>query len=222
MRGAPFAVYSPARPGGRHSPPYKMLSWGHWVQGVYRAAARSPGNAFVQSTLLRGVTGMTLFRNTTPADVLRWIIDLSNKFHHGSGKSFVEVIHDTCAAEAKWQLHREKRKITARSGSGDTAYATLYKRFIQTNFPALAKSWQSYENRKALVSSLNRHGWLKDFSNEFYRSVNFMHPRLNVDVVLSMCYHLQLDILTFFEPTITLPGLLKALVFEAFLFCAPN
>ncbi|CAK0804102.1 unnamed protein product, partial [Prorocentrum cordatum] len=148
------------------SAPFKMLSWGHLTAAVYRASKRNkPGtNKFVDHTIKRGVTGLTIFKQKTPIDVSTWIVDLSNDFHNqGSGMTCVQMMDKCAAAEDGWEAHRKQCKIKARQpkkgkGKGEeecgqrdlpiqksgekpvsntAQYYKEYKNWITENYPRL-------------------------------------------------------------------------------------
>ena len=92
----------------------QMLTWGHLCEGVLLAAARSPDNQYVISTLERGVGNATIFNQNTPEDVLHYLIRMHNTFHHGAGTSFLDLLSDLKGIEVKWVAHRTREKIQSR------------------------------------------------------------------------------------------------------------
>jgi len=126
--------------------PYKLLSWGHFVAGFYRAHQRSPGSPYVKATLQRGLVGCVIFQDTLPSDVERWAINLHNEFHTGSARSYIEDLQFILIIEGEWKIFMVKSKISSRDGHGDTSYEKVYWKFIENTYPGRIRSWNWFKD----------------------------------------------------------------------------
>jgi hypothetical protein len=213
VRGLPWAV----KPDG--DGPYQMLTWGHFCDGVIVAAARSPENPYVLATLKKGVVNATVFNASTPDDVLLYLIRLHNDFHQGASGSFLDLLSDLKTLEQRWSIHRRTEKIVARGGTGDSAYAIQYWKWVQTARPGFAQTWQQYESWKAVLGFLDRHKFYSDLRTHFNMVTNFMDPRIKNDVVMSMFHH-AITLLNKVFPTVPL-WIFKHVHFELYKFFVP-
>jgi len=111
-----------------------MISWGHFTTAVYRAHHAYPDNGQVVATVRGGLKGVTLFSARTPRDVLAWIRDLHNKYHRGSGITFIEVMRKSLEVEATWKIYKHENSITARSGTGEDSYERAYWKWVSSEY----------------------------------------------------------------------------------------
>ena len=220
VRGNPWIIHV-----SNVTPPFKLLSWGHMVMGAYRAQKRQLAggwsNPYVASTISKGLDQAVVFSARTPKDVVKWIIDLGNMFHDlSTGKSFTETMSEVEKAESEWKVYRITNNITSRSGLGSESYVKLYEKCLKNAFPNLCSSWQSYESKKAFISTLDKHGWLAEFKEYFQKNTNFLDKTLSTFVVLNMFHNVSLLVCSVdfdFEDQ----EVKKALFFELCKYCVP-
>ena len=78
---------------------YHALSFASLTEAFYTALNQDPSNQNLMLTLQRGLECRVLHARTPPA-VLRYLVNLHNRFHTGSGTSFVELL--TLVPEVSW------------------------------------------------------------------------------------------------------------------------
>eukprot|EP00973_Karenia_brevis_P021622 2973261-Karenia_brevis.AAC.1 len=201
----------------------------------------------VLASLSNGLQGGTVFRHDTPLDVLIWLKNWHNKFHHGSKPSFLEVLEYTDWLSTQWAVYADKEGITARAGKGENSTRNLCWTWIQkqeddvnsmgngdeekadlvqsetkqrTSKQPMLKSMIMYENCKAFNNQLQRYGCSEMFHAVFGTITNFNEPRLVNEVVLSNLHHWGSVLSTHFEDYMDREDL-KMLLMEGSMFIVP-
>ncbi len=71
--------------------PYLAISYGSLSEAFFQACCDAPDNDNLMVSVKKGLEARILSHRTPPA-VVRLLINMHNRFHFGSGTSWVEII----------------------------------------------------------------------------------------------------------------------------------
>ena len=90
VRGELWATQpSPTAEGPRRA--YAALTFGSLTEALYIALEEEPENSLLTLTLTKGGEAR-IFSHRTPPSVLKYLVNLHNRFHQGASTSFVELV----------------------------------------------------------------------------------------------------------------------------------
>ena len=130
MAGVPIAIPASANQDA-DSEHYKLLTYGHRTEAIYRAAARFPNNDQIQATIESGLVNSIVLHANTPRDIRTWIKRFANSFNmHGVVTTFAEFLDDVEEANASWLAHTKKQNIkAAQCGRGQFSWRSIMEAF---------------------------------------------------------------------------------------------
>jgi hypothetical protein len=114
--------------------------------------------------------------------------DLSNDFHFGVSRSFLEDMGQNELAEVEWAAYRKDNHITSRGSSG-AACANSYEQvqwsFLDKHFPSVFRSMQFYKRLNAFRTVLKTRKMLDSFKSAMGSRVDFLNSSVDNTTVLS-------------------------------------
>ena len=130
MAGVPIAIPASANQDA-DSEHYKLLTYGHRTEAIYRAAARFPNNDQIQATIESGLVNSIVLHANTPRDIRTWIKRFANSFNmQGVVTTFAEFLDDVEEANASWLAHTKKQNIkAAQCGRGQFSWRSIMEAF---------------------------------------------------------------------------------------------
>lgn len=139
VRSEAWMVYSPGR-----TFPALALSFGTLAEAFNKAVERAPNNSFAMNTLQKALTGVRMFHEKTPSNVLSFLKSYSNEFHNGSSWTIFEMLDEVLDLEMQWSAHRTSKSISAKIPN----YEGLYWEFVKDRCHGRIKSWKQYDSAK--------------------------------------------------------------------------
>ena len=91
VRGEAWVIQPEIGQDGQKSSGYQALSFASLTESFYAALVEDPTNESLLLTLSKGLE-VRLLSNRMPKNIIRYLVNLHNRFHKGSGTSFVELI----------------------------------------------------------------------------------------------------------------------------------
>ncbi len=82
---------------------YRMVGLTTLSQSMYAAARQQPHNEMVKASLAGGIRGAIRLHENTPADAIKFVRGLHNKFHGGVGISVLELVDLIDDCEQQWE-----------------------------------------------------------------------------------------------------------------------
>lgn len=160
--------------------PLELVTWGTLARAFYSVVQRHPSHPNVVESLAAGLDNIVVLSGRTPRDVVEFLRDFHNSFHHGASDSFIKVIQDTRIIQASWQAHCS---LNNPSGHG-------LKEWLDRNHPQKYKSLNLYENARLIGAKLMSMSCFDDFITLFGQVVRFRDRSLSTEDVLSNLYTL--------------------------------
>ena len=119
VRSEPWMVYSPGRVF-----PALAVSFGSLSESYYYSRQTAPNNMFVVAALHKGLTGVRMFHEKTPTNVLAFLKAYNNEFHGGSSLTFLEMLEEALQFEMEWTSHRTSKGISSKAPNYVTCIGT--------------------------------------------------------------------------------------------------
>ena len=163
-------VYSP----GRVFPALEV-SFGSLSESYYYSRQTAPNNMFVVAALHKGLTGVRMFHEKTPTNVLAFLKAYNNEFHGGSSWTFLEMLEEALQFEMEWTSHRTSKGISSKAPN----YVTVYWDFVKERIHGRFKSWNQFDNAKSLSHTLKPYGIYEEMIEWSGKCCDFLHERLN-------------------------------------------
>jgi hypothetical protein len=184
MAGVPIAVPATANqdPDCEY---YKLLTYGHRTEAIYRAAARTPNNPQIQATVESGLVNSIVLHPSTPRDVRTWIKRFANSFNmQGVVCTFSEFLDDVDEANAAWLAHTRKENIRAsQCGRGQFSWRSLMETFIFQKYPGRFKHMHLFEQGKSVITHLNSSKLMAPFKDMMKAEMRHSDSRLKFETL---------------------------------------
>jgi hypothetical protein len=162
--GGPFLVQPAGGPVMGLNLEYQALHWGHRIVGLHRAwlGDVSKSNRAVQMSCSGGLHHCTIFADTTPLLIKRWIVDLGNS---ENTSATAPTIFEKCrwceAIERSFERLKIDNGWTVES-VGQSALEKYKKELIDSMRPNVYKSYRKYERLHSLYQQTKKHAMQGD------------------------------------------------------------
>ncbi|CAJ1390829.1 unnamed protein product [Effrenium voratum] len=180
--------------------PLHAGAFNHRAESFYRChdemVSGGVVNPYIQSVLDKGLTRIPVLHWGTSDKVFSKLIKVMNRYHDGSGDSFVEYFQESLDLESEWKAHAVKARIT----SHNPRYAQLQQDFIlaaskSANFSGFFSCWEHYKDTLALVHTLVRLGVKDKFIQWANKNVSFLEDAMTPQKVITMMHSITLLVL---------------------------
>jgi hypothetical protein len=132
-------------------------------------------------------------------DVVRYLRGLSNDYHFGVAKSFLEDVELCEHADTSWTSYRLQNRITSRgcAGSkGEASYEQMMWTFINEHYPIAFRSMNFCKNITAFRSTLKSRGILEQFRRTMGDRVDFLNSSVDNGIVLTIMHAMTVVVLS--------------------------